>query len=222
MSEQTWILASNSPRRKELLGLFQQPFQVLPADVDERVRSAENPAAYVLRLAEHKSAVIAAGLPHGGLIIAADTTVTDGDDILGKPVDEADARAMLTRLRGRIHQVYTALSLRDIHGNFQKLLLCRTEVPMRNFSDAEVNAYIAGGDPMDKAGAYGIQNPWFHPVENFSGCYASVMGLPLCHLAFGLAGLGQMPDVSIAAACQMHLRYDCPIHERVLRGETAG
>jgi predicted house-cleaning NTP pyrophosphatase (Maf/HAM1 superfamily) len=93
---------------------------------------------------------------------------------------------------------------------------------MRNYSDAEIAVYAAGGDPLDKAGAYAIQHAGFHPVERMTGCYASVMGLPLCHLARSLRKLGFQPQTDVAAACQAHLHYDCPVTAAILRGEQIG
>ncbi|PKN87679.1 MAG: septum formation protein Maf [Chloroflexi bacterium HGW-Chloroflexi-8] len=222
MKNEPWILASNSPRRKELLGLFNHPFVIMPADVEESLLPGENPSDYVSRLAQTKASVISSTNPEVILILAADTTVADGDEILGKPLDKSDARRMLRQLRGRIHQVYTGISICSPKNNIQKTLLCRTNVPMRDYSDQELESYLDSGDPMDKAGAYGIQNSQFHPVENFSGCFASVMGLPLCHFEYGLKMFDQHSETSIAGACQNHLQYECPVYDRILHGEQVG
>ncbi len=149
------MLASNSPRRKELLALFGWPFEVLPADIDESQKSGEPPIDYVRRLACEKAQAIAA--TREGLILAADTIVVDGEELLGKPVDDADARRMLTQLRGRTHQVYTGIALIDTASGESVDSVCRTDVPMRAYSDSEIEAYIQTGDPLDKAGAYAIQ-----------------------------------------------------------------
>ena len=222
MMHKTWILASNSPRRKELLGLFGQPINIFPADIDESEMVGEVPGDYVKRLAHTKAEVIAKRFPAAPLIIAADTTVADQDEILGKPVDERDAQRMLKQLRGRKHQVYTAISLVVPAKNQWVEELCLSQVPMRNYQDAEIETYVASGDPLDKAGAYAIQHRGFHPVESFTGCFASVMGLPLCHLARGMTQLGLMPEVKINLACQRYLQYDCPIAELILAGEDIG
>ncbi len=222
MQDRTWILASNSPRRKELLTLFQQPFAIHPADVDEEQKPGEKPADYVCRLAGEKSAAIELLYPEQRLILAADTTVALANDIFGKPNDAIQARTMLQQLRGQTHQVYTAISVRYPQLKITKKALCCSDVPMREFSDAEIDEYIASGDPFDKAGGYAIQHSEFHPVQNFRGCFASVMGLPLCHLAYLLGKIGLMPDVAIDVACQGYLGYDCPIHADVLRGENIG
>jgi len=218
----TLVLASNSPRRRELLGLGGWEFAVRPADVDESPLPGEAPGDYVLRLARSKAAACAAGARPGEVVLAADTTVAVDGDILGKPGDAAEAAGMLERLRGRKHQVYTGLAiLRPADG---KLVtdLCVTDVPMRAYRDDEVQAYVASGDPLDKAGAYAIQHPGFHPVEKLTGCYASVMGLPLCHLVRSLDKLGIPPLLDVPAGCQSALNYPCPISAAVLRGETAG
>ena len=194
-------------------------FTLIPAEVDESSLASEHPKDYVLRLAEDKARAAAKQAPEDALVIAADTTVVDGSEILGKPVDDKEAEAMLRRLRGRTHQVYTALAaLRCSDG---KLLIdwCRTEVPMRHYSDEEMNAYIASGDPMDKAGAYGIQHQGFQPVEHLSGCYANVMGLPLCHLVRTLEKMGMISETDVPQACQAALQYDCPVYTHILKGE---
>jgi len=208
------ILASNSPRRKELLLLFGWPFEVLPADVDESRQSGESPVHYVCRLACEKAQVIAA--QKNGLVIAADTIVVDEDELLGKPADEADARRMLVQLRGQRHQVYTAIALIDTETGQSYDDVCRTDVPMRLYSDAEMDAYITSGDPMDKAGAYAIQHAGFHPVEGMTGCFASVMGLPLCHLTVGLRQFGIEAPRSLPDRCQQYLDYDCPAWKKIV------
>ena len=222
MTEKTWVLASNSPRRRELLFLFKQPFETRPADVDETRLGDESPKAYVSRLAKKKAAAAAKNSPDAALILASDTTVTDGNQILGKPVDEADAFRMLTQLRGRVHQVYTAIALYAPQSGNLVETCCVSDVPMRNYSNEEITQYIHSKDPMDKAGAYAIQNKTFHPVENFQGCFASVMGLPLCHLKRAILNLGEKIKIDSAMVCQKHLNYDCPIHAAVLAGEDLG
>lgn len=210
----TLILASNSPRRSELLGLIRLPFEVSPADITEIRESGEPPVDYVLRLARHKAAAIAED--QVGLVIAADTTVVDGNEVLEKPADLADSRRMLHQLRGRIHRVYTGIAIIDTSSGESYDDICCTDVPMRDYSNAEMEVYIATGDPMDKAGAYGIQHPGFHPVENLQGCYASVMGLPLCHLLVGLQALDIVVPDGLPERCQAYLNYDCPVYEKIL------
>ena len=203
------ILASTSPRRKELLRLGGWEFNIIPADVDETPVPGENPEVYVLRLAEAKARAAASQAQPGDLIIAADTTVADGDKILGKPVDAQDAFAVLQSLRGRAHQVYTAIAVYDPQGKQLLTDLAHTAVPMRDYTDAEIQDYIATGDPFDKAGSYAIQHPGFRPVEKLSGCRANVVGLPLCHLERLLKPFGITPVNDIPLACQNHLAYTC-------------
>lgn len=209
-------LASNSPRRRQLLALADWNFIVSVADIDESVRENESPADYVLRLAETKARAIAHGMDADRIVLAADTTVVDGRDILGKPGDDAEAFDMLTRLRGRTHQVYTGIALLRAGDGSLLTDLCVTDVPMRNYSDEEIREYIASGDPFDKAGAYAIQHAEFHPVENLSGCFASVMGLPLCHVTRLLRKMNVNPNADVPAHCQKYLKYDCPVYESVL------
>jgi predicted house-cleaning NTP pyrophosphatase (Maf/HAM1 superfamily) len=126
---------------------------------------------------------------------------------------------MLTRLRGRTHQVFTGVAVLRASPNQKETLLSQvviTDVPMRNYSEEEMRRYIRSGDPMDKAGAYGIQNPNFQPVADMQGCYASVMGLPLCALSVLLRQAGVTPRASVAGACQSHLRYACPVSQTYL------
>lgn len=209
------ILASNSPRRKYLLGLLGWDFDVVPADVDESTIPGETPTDYVLRLAKSKARAVDETIGNDPLIISADTTVVDGDDILGKPLDAEDAAQMLRRLRGRTHQVYTGLA---VHRPNDVLLtdLAATDVPMRNYSDEEMQAYIESGDPLDKAGAYAIQHTGFHPVDELKGCYANVVGLPLCHLTRTLQEVDLVPDVYMPEICQSSLRYRCVVYNSIL------
>lgn len=172
--------------------------------------------AYVRRLAEAKARALLPQAQPQELVIGSDTSVILENDILGKPLNEADARLMLQRLRGCTHQVYTAIAvIRVSDGNLLEDV-CITDVPMRAYSDEEIDRYIATGDPMDKAGAYGIQNPHFQPVASMAGCYASVMGLPLCHLAVLLSQFDLPPQAPLAENCQAALRYQCPIFHSIL------
>lgn len=208
------ILASNSPRRIELLVLLGLSFTVNPADIDEGLGVGETPPAYVRRLALGKAHNIAQDQP--GLVIAADTIVVDGETLLGKPADPAEAHRMLQQLRGRDHQVFTAIAILAPHHGQSFSAVCVTDVPMRAYTDAEIDAYVSTGDPLDKAGAYGIQNAAFHPVEGLQGCFASVMGLPLCHLAVGLGTFGVDVTRGLPARCQAYLDYRCPVYDAIL------
>ncbi|HQN44853.1 MAG TPA: Maf family protein [Anaerolineaceae bacterium] len=208
------ILASNSPRRQQLLALTGWAFAVQPANVDERVQPGEAPAAYVQRVAAEKARAVSGG----PLTLGSDTIVVADGKILGKPASPTEAAAMLLSLRGRTHQVLTAIAVHTAEGELLRDLSV-DDVPMRAYSNAEMEAYVASGDPLDKAGAYAIQHPGFHPVENFSGCYASVMGLPLCHLVRTLARKGLTPPVDVPAACQADLGYACPVFAAVLTNQ---
>lgn len=214
------VLASNSPRRRQLMALGGWTFTLIPAEVDESPLLGEHPKEYVLRLAEGKARAAASIAPEAALVVAADTTVADNGEILGKPADARQAEVMLRRLRGRSHQVFTALAV--LNSTDGRLLTdwCRTEVPMRLYSDEELSAYIATGDPFDKAGAYGIQHEVFRPVERLGGCYANVMGLPLCHLVRTLREMGMAHEMDVPQACQAALQYNCPVYTQVLKGET--
>jgi len=213
------ILASNSPRRKELLRLTGLGYQVAPADVDETPYPGEPAGPYVVRMAEEKARAAASQYQGGEWIVAADTTVADDGQILGKPQDAQEAFAMLARLRGREHQVHTAVAVYRLDTGQLKTALATTNVPMRDYSDEEIHAYIATGDPFDKAGSYAIQHPGFHPVESLAGCYANVVGLPLCHLERVLRALGFIPAANIPDACQSALGYTCTVYPLVQKGE---
>lgn len=208
------ILASNSPRRKELFSLFGWPFEIIPADINEDQLPGEPPKEYVARLACAKAEAVAS--ENEGLVIAADTIVVDGAQLLGKPQNEAEARQMLQQLRGRTHQVYTGIAIIEPSTKQTFEDVSRTDVHMRNYTDQEIDAYIATGDPMDKAGAYAIQHPGFHPVKEITGCYASVMGLPLRDLVVGLRQFGLEIPEDLPDRCQVLLEFDCYAIEEIL------
>ena len=150
------ILASNSPRRKELIRLTGWEFQVTPADVDETPLPGEAADRYVLRLAEDKARAAAVLVAPGSLIVAADTTVADGVDILGKPMDADEARRMLASLRGREHQVYTALAVFDPSSGEMVTELAATDVPMRDYSDDEIEALLTASKASDHPHLYSL------------------------------------------------------------------
>lgn len=192
------ILASASPRRQELLARLGLPFEVRTAAVDETPQAGEAPEALVRRLSRDKARAVAGQVAPGPIVIAADTAVVlrNGGEVLGKPTDPAEATAMLRRLRGRTHTVLTAIALIDTARALLLTGLARTAVTMRDYSDEEIAAYIAAGDPFDKAGAYAIQHPGFHPVASLKGSYTNVVGLPLPHLVRALKRLGLEPTQS--------------------------
>lgn len=184
------ILASSSPRRQALLSQLGLGFDVVKPDIDESRRLDESPLRYAERLSREKAEAVAAPLDDRPcLVIAADTIVIDHEGaLLGKPADAAAARRMLRHLRGRDHQVITAFSLR--HNLAPPLIITRHErtlVTMRDYTDAEIDAYIASGDPFDKAGGYAIQHEAFQPAARIEGSFSNVVGLPLEALKQALA-----------------------------------
>ncbi|MCU0618324.1 MAG: Maf family protein [Gemmatimonadaceae bacterium] len=181
------VLASQSPRRRELLALVGIAHEVLPADIDESVQPGEAPVPHAERLARGKAHAIAEREP-GALVIAADTIVVVDGDILGKPRDVADAHAMLRRLAGRAHEVVTAVAV--AHGARTESAVVRVPVRFRPLDDETIAAYVATGEPMDKAGAYGIQGYGATIVEHIEGDYFAVMGLPLGTVVALAARLG--------------------------------
>lgn len=192
------ILASTSLRRRVLLALLGLPYTIVAPHVDETVLAHETPAETVRRLARLKALTVAERHPEA-VVLACDTTVALGDEIIGKPVDEADAADILQRLRASGHLVYSGLAVaRD--GQVWDTVV-ETEVVMRDYSDDEMWAYVGSGDPMDKAGAYAIQHPTFAPVARLNGCYANVVGLPLCAARRLLAEAGLTMPASVVEGC---------------------
>lgn len=181
------ILASASPRRRELLSRLGIPFEICACDVDEK--TALLPRAAVVCLAERKARAAAEAF-HDGIVIGADTLVSLDDRALGKPKDRKDAVAMLRALSGNLHEVYTGVCLLDVRSG---RVLCRaecTKVRFRDLSEAEIASYVDTGEPMDKAGAYGAQGIGALFVEGITGDFFNVMGLPLCRLSQMLEKLG--------------------------------
>ena len=174
------ILASASPRRRQHLLALGLDFEAVSPPEDEPLDAAEAPAQAAGRLALAKAQAVSRSHP-GRVVIAADTIVVHDGAVLGKPRDESGARSMLQRLRGQEHGVITALAV--ISGGRAAVSHVETAVTMRRYSDGEIEEYIAGGDAMDKAGAYGVQHPLFRPAQRVEGCYLNVVGLPLCELA---------------------------------------
>jgi len=195
------ILASSSPRRRELLGSLGVAFDIVKPDIDETQHPGEPPLEYVGRLSRQKAEAIAAQVVPDAAILAADTVVilaadtigiAENGEILGKPVDAADARRTLNLLRNRPHIVCTAFTL--LHKDAQAMTgmtqPVQTLVYMRDYTDAEIDAYIATGDPFDKAGSYAIQHEQFHPVDHIEGSYTNVVGFPLDEIRLALLDIG--------------------------------
>jgi MAF protein len=199
-----------------LLRLLGLPFEVTAAHVSETPRAGETPAELVSRLSRAKAYSAQLLHRHDTLVIGCDTVVALNGDILGKPRGAGEAGAMLHRLRGRSHYVYSAITLLDSAGRITTEL-AETRLRMRAYSDAEIRAYVASGDPLDKAGAYAIQHAGFHPVAEIEGCYASVMGLPLCHLARGLRNWDVEPATDLPSACQAHTDHRCAVYQEIIR-----
>jgi len=214
-----FVLASASPRRRELVKLGGWEFKTLPTAVDETPQPGEAPQDYVLRIAKSKARAASAETEPDAIIVSADTTVAHAGQILGKPANPQEATQMLQALRGRAHLVYTALAV--MRSGTETLLtdLAVTEVPMRDYGDDEIEAYIASGDPFDKAGGYAIQHRGFQPVESLAGCFANVVGLPLCHLVRTLGKMGLNSSRQVPENCQKALEYRCPVYDRILQGE---
>jgi septum formation protein len=206
------ILASSSPRRQAFLQDLGLIFEVIAADVDETPRPGEAPVALAARLAGEKARAVACRLPPGAppaLVIAADTVVALGETLLGKPADDAEAAAMLRSLRGRDHDVISAVSVLHTATGAQHTRENETLVTMRDYSDDEIAAYVAGGDPHDKAGAYAIQHAGFHPVTAVRGCVASVTGLPLADLCDILREFGIVVTRELPPICNARTPFGC-------------
>ncbi len=214
------LLASQSPRRHDLIQLTGANVTTLSTDINETVKPDEAPTDYVARLSREKAAAAAAtqSTECQMIIVAADTSVIDAGDILGKPANFDEAQALLQRLRNRTHHVLTGITVIEYPTGQGLTHVVRSPIKMRNFTDEDIIRYVETGDPFDKAGGYGIQHQGFQPVKQFSHCFANVMGLPLCHLTRMLQQLEQQLAVDIATNCQQHLDYACPIYDVILNG----
>jgi len=175
------ILASQSPRRHELLAQLGYQFSCLPADIDESPLIDESPENYVCRLAEEKAQHIAKNQPDTTLVLGSDTSVVIDKRILGKPIDFNDCSRLLTLLSGKSHQVLTAISV--VKAGLSKTVLVSTDVTFKPLSSNEIERYWLTGEPKDKAGAYGIQGIGGQFVKHISGSYSAVVGLPLYETA---------------------------------------
>jgi septum formation protein len=187
------ILASRSPRRREILARAGIPHVVRPAEVDESIADGEDPREYVRRLARTKAEAVESG--PDDLVLGADTVVVVDREVLGKPADSDDARRMLARLAGREHEVLTGICLRS------RAILAEdtetTRVRFTGLSEAEIEEYIASGEPMDKAGAYAIQGLASKFIDRIEGCYFNVVGLPVAKLYMHLRRMQAPSEVKL-------------------------
>lgn len=189
------MLASGSPRRRELLDQISVAFRVVPAGIDESSKPGENPADYTARIAAAKVQAVAGKRHPGEIVLGADTAVVLGERMLGKPEDEEDAAAMLGLLSGRDHQVYTAVAVLDPLNSLHTALSIST-VNFSTLSQEWISAYVDTGEPLDKAGAYGIQGWAGTQIRRVEGSYSSIMGLPLFETAALLSAAGlRLPQI---------------------------
>ena len=181
------VLASASPRRRELLAQIGLSVDVVPADIDESILPGECAVQYVGRLAQAKAAAVAEKWA-GRVVLAADTAIAFNDEILGKPRSPAEAMAMLTVLSGKTHDVLTGAAI--VYDQTSHWQVVRTKVRMRTLSTQQIESYVATGEPLDKAGSYGIQGLGAVLIEGIEGSYSNVVGLPLAETAELLAKVG--------------------------------
>jgi len=192
------VLASASPRRRQILSLLGIPFEAIEVDVDESPLRGEAPEALALRLAIAKARAGAFRYP-SALVLGADTVVELDGESLGKPGSPEEAIETLERLRGRAHRVITAVALASPEAPETRtsVRVSTTEVRMRDYIDREIQEYVASRDPFDKAGSYAIQHAAFHPVERIEGCFLNVVGLPLPEVCDLLRAAGRKPTVDL-------------------------
>ena len=190
-----FILASSSPRRRELLQSIGLEFEVIPSHVPEVHQEGEAPEEYVARLSRDKAAALAKAHP-SRWVIAADTTVLLGDQLLEKPVDAADAARMLATIAGHTHIVYTGVTLENAERDYRETRVAESEVRMLPLSAQEIEWYVRTGEPLDKAGAYAVQGIGAMFIESIHGSYTNVVGLPLATLFQMLRRAGIDPLVN--------------------------
>lgn len=209
LPERGLLLASASPRRRRLLSEAGMAPLTHPVSLSERRAPGETPAGMAARLARAKAQAAVAASQEGAVVVAADTIVVDGDRILGKPRSPREARAMLHDLAGREHEVITGLAVIERARGEQVVTVTHTELALRPMNRQEVAAYVEGGSPLDKAGAYGIQDESFEPVDmaTIEGCFTNVMGLPLCTLGRALESLGWRLGVDLIEVCFAYHRH---------------
>lgn len=194
--------------------MFGLPFTTSPSNTNEKKLDLETPEQYVIRMAYEKGR--SKQLAADEFALSADTIVELDGEVIGKPTDEADAKTILKKMRGKTHLVHTAISLHN--GETDEIVreICHTKVTMRNYSDEEIQSYLNQNNYLDKAGAYAIQNATFHPVEQIEGCYSNVMGLPLCSLFRLFQQAGFRLDIKIAERCQGYNDITCDVYPQIL------
>lgn len=202
------VLASASPRRRELLASLGLEFAIETSGVPEDTNPGESPAESAVRLARQKAEATASRFPNA-LVLGADTVVVAGREILGKPIDPEDARRMLRLLRNRWHFVITGVALVDSTNARQEARFVETGVCMADYSDSDIDDYVASAEPLDKAGSYAIQGLGSRLVARIEGCYTNVVGLPVCEVAEMLRGFGvKVP--AVPAPCSDSAGGLCP------------
>ena len=210
------VLASDSPRRRELMAaLVPRPAITSPRSEEAPAAPGQAPEEYAIQssLMKARSAPTASG---PSIVVGADTVVVHGDLILGKPADAAEARQMLRALRGRTHRVVTGVTVLDTESDVPRSVATTSSVEMRQYSDAEIAAYIASCEPFDKAGGYAVQDATFRPAESTDGCYLNIVGLPLCDVVSLINEVGAevdlQPDWTPPVEC-----LDCRLSQRAGR-----
>lgn len=213
MAQTQFILASQSPRRRELLQLLGYPFITMPADADEDSVDTADPSLNVQQTAVLKADIITQKYQVTSqareILIAADTTVAFKGQMLNKPKDKAEAAYMLTAMSNKEHKVYTGYIIRDLTNGQELIGVSTAVVTMRPYSPQEIINYIATGDPMDKAGAYAIQYTQFNPVAKLDGCFLNVMGLPVCDLIEALWQFNLHTNYKDTELLAAHKNYAC-------------
>lgn len=190
------MLGSGSPRRREIISALGLPFEVLAADIDETHRAGESPLAYLERIAAEKLAAVQVRLgdkPHAAILVADTSVVIDGD-VLGKPVDVADAARLFGRIAGRVHSVFTRYAI-GLPGGRSVARTVETQVHIRACEATEIQAYAATGEGLDKAGAYAAQGIGSFFIERVVGSYSNVVGLPACEVLGDLRALGLVGEL---------------------------
>jgi septum formation protein len=202
------VLASASPRRSELISKLNIPFDIRESGVEEEEPSAISPWKAVQKIASQKALAVAHGLEEK-VVLGADTVIDDDGILVGKPTDSHDAVSILQALRGRVHRVLTGVSVIDTRSGQGSQRTVSTIVRMREYSEEDIHAYVASGEPMDKAGAYAVQGAGGRLVASVEGCYNNVVGLPLCEVVRLLIPFG-FPFDGEQAHCMMPNGTPCP------------